>query len=132
MADGSTKLVETIQVGDRVLSYDESSAKMENSEVVSIHKPYVVDHYFIINEELSATENHPVLSKGEWINVGNLSVGDVLTSPDGWDIEIYTLRIINETVKVYNFQVESGTYIANDVIVHNKEDCEEYEQEKPD
>ncbi|MBU1701342.1 MAG: hypothetical protein KJ970_10690 [Candidatus Eisenbacteria bacterium] len=132
MADGSTKPVEEIQVGDRVLAYDESSTKMKTSEVTSIHKPYIVNHYFIINEELSATKNHPVLSEGKWLSVGDLSVGDVLTNPDGWDIEIYTFRKVNEKVKVYNFQVEAETYVANDFIVHNKEDCEEYVQYHPD
>ncbi|MBU2691640.1 MAG: hypothetical protein KJ970_12005 [Candidatus Eisenbacteria bacterium] len=131
MADGSTKPVEQIQVGDRVLAYDEPTARMSMSEVTSIHKPYVVTHYFIINEELSATENHPVLSGGKWVNVSNLSVGDVLTSPDGWDMEIFALRKIEEEVKVYNFQVKAGTYVANDIIVHNKEDCEAYAQYYP-
>ncbi|MBU1699933.1 MAG: hypothetical protein KJ970_13945 [Candidatus Eisenbacteria bacterium] len=132
MANGSTKPVEEIQVDDRVLSYNESSAKMRASEVTSVHKPFFVDHYYIINEELRATENHPVLSGGKWVAVSSLSVGDVLTNPDGWDIEIYTVQKIEERAMVYNFQVTLETYVAADMIVHNKEDCEMYDQYYPE
>jgi len=132
LEDGGTKPVEKIEVGDRVLSYDESMAMMTTSEVTSVHKPFYVDHYYIINEELRATENHPVLSGGKWVTVSSLAVGDMLNNPDGWDIEIFTVRKIEERAKVYNFQVAMETYVAADMIVHNKEDCEEYDQYYPE
>ncbi len=35
---------------------------------------------------------------------------------------------IERAAKVYNIQVSSHTYIADGVVVHNKDDCEQYMQ----
>jgi hypothetical protein len=131
LANGRDKPVEMIRKGDQVLAYDESSGTMRASEVVSVHAPYDVDHYFVINEEIRATENHPMLSDGRWVAAGQLRIGDWLTGPDNQDILVTSVRQVEGKARVFNFQVAAGTYVADGVIVHNKEDCEQYVQYCP-
>jgi len=131
MADGSTKPIKMIQKGDEVLAYDESSGKSKPSKVLRIHVPYTVKQYRVINDEIRLTENHPVLSEGQWVAAGDLRVGDTMTLANGSKAEIHSIVIFEDTATVYNIQVESGTYIANGVVVHNKEDCLEYQQACP-
>jgi hypothetical protein len=40
LADGSTKMAEEIQKGNRVLSYDESDRLMKVGEVIATHRPF--------------------------------------------------------------------------------------------
>jgi hypothetical protein len=128
LADGTTKPVEKIQVGDRVLSYDQLAAGMTSAEVVAVHAPYAAAHYFVVNEKVSMTENHPVLVGGEWVAAGQLKVGDMLTRAGGDQESIFSIRRVDEAVTVFNFQVSLGTYVAGGFIMHNKEDCEDYIQ----
>jgi len=131
MADGSTKPISKIQRGDLVLAYDELSGRLGPAEVVRVHEPYIVKQYLVINEEIRLTQNHPILSEGKWVAAGDLLVGDTMTLADGSKAEIYSILGFLDATEVYNIEVESGTYIANGVIVHNKEDCREYEQHCP-
>lgn len=126
LADGTTKPVEAIRGGDLVLAFDESTGAMIQSIVVKTHPPYVAPNYFIINERLRLTENHPLLSKGAWVAAGSLAIGDYLTSAGGQYTPIFSIRKVAGNVKVYNFQVAASTYVADGIIVHNKESCEEY------
>lgn len=126
LADGTTKPVEKIQVGDRVLSYDELAAGMASAEVVAVHTPYAAAHYFVVNEKVSMTENHPVLVGGKWVAAGQLKVGDMLTRAGGDQESIFSIRRVDEAVTVFNFQVSLGTYVAGGFIMHNKEDCEDF------
>lgn len=122
MADGTTKMIESIQIGDRVLSYDEGSAALVDGAVTTVFQPRVVESCFVINEAIYATESQPVLCHGAWIEVGSLKLGDSLTNPDGVPVPITSLRRLDKKTTVYNLSVSGvGTYVANGVIVHNKE-----------
>jgi len=55
----------------------------------------------------------------------------MLLDGSGKHLEVASVERIEETVQVYNFQVNVGTYVADGVVVHNKEDCEDYEQYCP-
>jgi len=126
MADGSTRPVESIRVGDRVLSRDEYTGVLRPSEVTAVHAPYLVDHYLVINETIQITGFHPMLSGGKWLGAAELSVGSSITSADGGEIQVVSIRRVDKPTTVYNFQVAAGTYVAHGIVVHNKEDCEEY------
>ncbi|MBF0385413.1 MAG: hypothetical protein HQL27_06030 [Candidatus Omnitrophica bacterium] len=77
------------------------------------------------NGSLKVTPIHRVLSKGEWIEIGKLKVGDTLTNTKGTDVKIESIKEINEEVNIYNFDVEQyHTYAVSlgneEVIVHNR------------
>ncbi|MBK8229537.1 MAG: hypothetical protein IT349_07570 [Candidatus Eisenbacteria bacterium] len=128
MADGSTKVVEHMEVGDRVLAYNEQTRSMTVSEVVSVHRPYSVRFYYVVNDRISLTQNHPILSRGKWISAGDLRVGDDFQTVSLAATPVFSIEKVEADVLVYNFQVALGTYIASGIVVHNKEDCLLYEQ----
>jgi hypothetical protein len=128
LADGRTKPVERVQVGDQVLSYDESSGAMVASEVLSVHSPFLANRYVVINGTIRLTQNHPVLRGGAWVAAGALRVGDRLVGPDGGDRPIFSILQVEEQAQVYNFRVARGTYVAGGIVVHNKEECSAYVQ----
>jgi hypothetical protein len=121
MADGSTKPIEEIRAGDFVLAYDEIAKQMKPDKVREVHKPVEVPFYLVVNQSMKLTPNHRVLSKGEWVEIGQLAVGDTLTAPGGKAVPIEKIEKVEGKVTVYNFAVNPyETYVANGVIVHNK------------
>ena len=82
-------------------------------------------HLTINGEEIVTTDNHPFYVQGRgFIDAGNLLVGDKLISVNGEDllIEDYRIELTEESVSVYNFQVEDyHTYFVGEccVWVHN-------------
>jgi hypothetical protein len=128
LSDGTTKTVEAIQAGDRVLAYNETSRKMQVGEVLSVRQPFLTEFYFVINGRIRVTQNHPILVNGNWVPAGELRVGDRLTRPDGTFSPVFSVEKINQQAMVYNFQVSVQTYVADGIIVHNKEDCLVYQQ----
>ena len=66
---------------------------------------------------------HPFLSKGKWIQAGDLKAGDTLTDTNGRDVLVKDITIVQEIVDVYNIEVNPyHTYMANGYVVHNKGD----------
>ena len=121
MADGTEKAIESIVDADRVMAYDLTASTRKSAPVVAVAKPYQVDHYYVVNGTIRATGNHPMLSRGQWIEVGQLRVGDPLTAADGSSLPIRSIMRVDEPVTAYNFEVgELSSYIAHGVVVHNK------------
>ncbi|MCD6237542.1 MAG: hypothetical protein J7K13_06300 [Thermoplasmata archaeon] len=63
MADGSTKNIEDIQVGDVVQSFDIENGTWSNGTVVEVfhHSPEEMpSYYLVINNDLKVTPNHPL------------------------------------------------------------------------
>ncbi|MBM3251645.1 MAG: hypothetical protein FJZ11_02525 [Candidatus Omnitrophica bacterium] len=120
MADGTTKPIEQIQIGDKVLAFNEKTGDMQEDKVVklSVHN---AKKYLIVNESLKVTPEHPFYSEGKWVEIGSLKIGDKLLKYPGQIQEITSIKEIEEETTVYNLEVEpSHTYFANDLLVHNK------------
>ena len=129
MADGTIQKIESIQVGDQVMTFD--------SHAGTVSKVYVRESDHILElryrqqnggeapllKRLETTDEHLFWVKGEdtWVAGRLLETGDVLTLPDGEDAEIIeTVRTEQPTV-VYNFDVdEYESYFANGVLAHQK------------
>lgn len=121
MADSTTKAIEEIAVGDMVLAFDEATGELKPDRVSTVHDPVVWDHYFLVNGSLRLTPPHPVLSNGEWVEIGQLEVGDSLTDTVGKAVPIESIEVIKESVTAYNFATNPyQTYVADGIIVHNK------------
>lgn len=128
LADGSSKPAEDISVGDLLLSYDQNSKTMKPARVVSTHAPFETDHYYIINGKIRMTGGHPVLTEGKWLEADQLRIGDALTDAKGKEELVFSIEEVNDSAPTYNFQVSSGTYVAEGIVVHNKENCEHFMQ----
>ena len=86
MADKTRKKISDINVGDKVLSYNELTRTIETDEVVKLHRNLSIDEemYEITIESgecLKLTGNHQVLlSTGEWVRTDQLKEGDEINS----------------------------------------------------
>jgi len=121
MADGSTKPIEEIKVGDKVLAYNEKTGKTQNDKVTELFIHDDVEEYLIINGNLKVTPEHRFYNEGKWVNIGSLKVGDKLLDYKGQAQEITSIEKVKEKATVYNFEVEpSHTYFAGGFLVHNR------------
>lgn len=86
MADGTTKPIKNISIGDEVLTYNESTQQTESKPVLKVHKNLSISEIMYevsLNNgtQLKITGNHKVLLKsGLWKRVDELEVGDIINS----------------------------------------------------
>jgi hypothetical protein len=142
LSDGSTKLIQDIQVNDVLKSIDISGMPQPADEWYSWSSDtlnYVTSTSTVINfttyefdsvvninnGRLISTDshNHVVKQNGVWYirTTSELSVGDVLLDIDNTEFEITSLVTITEPTTVYNIDVtNSNLYFANNVLTHNK------------
>jgi hypothetical protein len=142
LSDGSTKLIQDIQVGDVLKSLDVTGMPqpanewyswssntlnyVESTSTVINFTTHEFDSVVNINEgRLIATDshNHVVKQNGVWYirTTSELNVDDVLLDIDNTEFEITSLVTITEPTTVYNVDVNnSNLYFANNVLTHNK------------
>ena len=127
------KNIEDIEVGDKVLSYNEKTNKTEYKEVLKlfVHENYENYMYELtINGKiLKVTGEHRIYIKnnyginGEWIEVKDLKVGDKLMDKDNDIYMISSIKRYKYNNTVYNFEVEDNHnyYVTTDnYLVHNR------------
>lgn len=121
MADGSTKAIEDVRATERVLAFDDISARMTPAVVQAVHPARVEDGHLVVNGTIRMTQGQPVLSGGRWVAAGELQVGERLTAGDGRPVPITSIQSVAGPVVVYNLDIgRIGSYVASGVIVHNK------------
>ena len=148
LADGSTKLVEELQVGDVLKSYtiqglgeDENqqpwetyssqinqwSATETTAEVKSVLSSSWSKYVNINNGLTKVTDEHPVLIKGAGNDISfkavkDVVVGDSLYVNGAW-VEVTSLEEVNENITAYKIDVESAdVYLADGILWHNVEE----------
>lgn len=119
-ADGQSKPIESLKIGDSVKAYDVKTGQIVDNKVTQIYV-HEADNYLIINGKIKVTKTHPFYSNGKWVEIGKMMVGDKLTDFRGQPVNIDSIQEINENVKVYNLEISpDNTYIADGIVVHNK------------
>ena len=148
LANGETKAVENIVLGDALLSlnitglgddgvifkqFDVATADYSDSYTNAIVSNITVDsygsYYSINNGSLKLTHEHPVLIKTKderavFKNISNVIVGDSMLSQDNEWISVISNELINTGVQftTYSFDVENkDVYFASQYLVHNVE-----------
>jgi len=115
------KYIEDIEVGDMVKSFDVGTSSVVNSKVTETFA-HSDRYYMILNGNIKTTSVHPFYSDGNWIEAGDLSIGDKILHVDGLEHTIETIELSDESVTVYNFEVDgTHNYFAEGYLVHNKE-----------
>ncbi len=120
MADGTTKAIEDIRTGDKILTRlsDVSSILIEDTVVRTF--AHNVNGYLVINGSLSVTDIHQILVNGVWKTAGEIKNGDVLIDQKGNRVYVNSIEKKAGRVPVYNFETElRHTYFANGIYVHN-------------
>ncbi|GLY53153.1 polymorphic toxin-type HINT domain-containing protein [Lentzea sp. NBRC 102530] len=137
MADGSTKPIEDIQLGDKVVATDPTTGETGAREVTDLivgngWKDLVeitVDADGSTGDRtgvVTATSNHPFWGpdRGVWLDAEDLNAGDDLRSSDGLLLQIVNVTSRTEYRKVYNLTVDGlhTFYVAAGalaILVHN-------------
>ena len=134
MADGATRAIETLQVGDYVLAYDTLLGRAMPSRVTKTFVHQNEGGMVLVNGTVRATPNHPFYANGKWVRADELNSGDVLIGLTGRvDASMATLDSLQSmpaVETVYNLEVDTlHDYFAGGVLVHNKLpvcNCEQY------
>lgn len=122
--------IENIKVGDKVISTNPKTMETAEKAVLEtyIHEADELVHLTIDGQEIVTTMDHPfyVVEQG-FINAGELCLGAAVINSRGdiCSVENISLELVEQPVKVYNFQVEDfHTYHVGSlgVLVHNS-DC---------
>jgi hypothetical protein len=128
MADGSTKPIEQVRVGEEVLSWDEKSGALVAGAVEQTMVHPDSDRLVVVNDHLVTTAEHPFWVDGRWVEAAQLAVGDALlraevghASPLLVDAMVTNLEARGGRATTYNFTVSRfHDYFAGGVLVHNK------------
>ncbi|MFE9439628.1 polymorphic toxin-type HINT domain-containing protein [Streptomyces sp. NPDC006602] len=133
IADGSTKDIEDVKVGDEVLATDPETGESGPRRVTRLIITEDDKHFNELSiatedgiEKLTATHEHPfwVPSLGQWVEAGSLGAGMTLRQPDGTTVAVVANRAYSQRARTYNLTVDDlHTYYvlagATPVLVHN-------------
>lgn len=142
MADGSSKAIEDVAIGDRVVTFNETDKTIVSGEVLALESPER-DHLstltFADGRILQLTDEHPLYTRNGWASIDpgftmqhykmpteKLRVGAEIFGADGNWHKVVALSTVLTSVKVYNLSwVEPGrTFFVNGLLAHNKPTCE--------
>ena len=124
LADGKTKLVSDLKVGDEVDTLHQHTFKRGKHKVVFVEtKKSELLLLTFLGETFECSPTHRFYSKDkeEWIEAQDLIKGDKIISLDG-EIEFVSSKEI-EDGEVVDLTVEGAhTYISGNILSHNKGD----------
>lgn len=146
MADGSEKNIESINTGDKVLSFDTNSKEITTAEVLQVATPThckMVEITFEDGTSIISTEDHPYLSSDETFlavndqkslqhyaleSIGELTPGAMLKGHYN-DLKVKSIRKFHELTNTYSItQLSNGNaFLANGVWVSTAPLLEELE-----
>jgi len=133
MADGSSKRIDQVQVGDRVLATDPETGKTKAQKVTALHvnrDTELVDLTVTTPEGathvIKTTVHHPFWNEtdDQWSDAADLEVDDELRTPDGRSVRVAAVREYVGAQEMRDLTVdETHTYYvsagATPVLVHN-------------
>ncbi|MGC0338950.1 hypothetical protein RKD20_003984 [Streptomyces sp. SLBN-8D4] len=131
MADGTTKRIQDVRVGDVVLATDPESGRTEGHTVTdTIYTPDDTDFADITigadNARITATQHHLFWSPSahHWTDAGDLKPGQTLRTDDGRTVTVAGVHRYHRLHSAYNLTVDDlHTYYvlagSTSVLVHN-------------
>ena len=117
-ADGDLP-IDRIGPGDLILGRDVHG----NEHHVPVLRTYRALRvgYYVINDDVHVTGDHPFYVNGRWVNAADLQIGDQLLTYADQVVLVESIEWINQGVRVYNVDVLSpDTFFAGGFLVHNK------------
>jgi hypothetical protein len=133
MADGSTKPISEIEIGDEVMAVDPETGERAPRKVTKLweHEDDELVLVTVGRKTLKVTPNHPlwVVNRSEWVAASDLRAGDLLLDDDGTTVRIGSVqRVVRPGVDVHNLSVAGiHTYFVvvgrSSLLVHNAGAC---------
>ncbi|MFI0366597.1 polymorphic toxin-type HINT domain-containing protein [Actinomadura sp. 1N219] len=141
MADGSSKPIDKIKVGDKVQAIDTATGTTSAQPVLTTITSTGAKHLVQLTVDtdgkhggktgvLIATDNHPfwVPVGGKWIEAGKLQPGMWLRTSAGTHVQLTTTKTWTQHQRVHNLTVDADhTYYvqagSKPVLVHNIDPC---------
>lgn len=126
LSDGEYKNIEDVVVGEKVLTYNESSGETELGFVgdLKVHNiENVIDLVFDDTTLVTTTPEHPFfINEKGWVVAKNIKVGDVCMKDDKTYVTIVSIKEYSDSHTVYNLLCvsENHNFFANKILVHNK------------
>lgn len=139
MANGISKNVEDIKLGDIVVSHDLSIGQDDIATVVNIRTPKhndIIEFIFSDGVSTKHSSDHPYYVEGKgWssykpsltknryeIDTNSIEIGDTLKKITGENVTLIDIKEIeSEMVTTYSFGLDKNyTYYADKILVHNK------------
>ena len=128
LADGTSKAIEDVVIGDLVLAADPETGETHAKPVVDTYVHEDVETWQVETSSgtVTSTAEHPFWVDGRgWTPVRELQPGDKLVDAEGVRVEVVSTRSTGESTTVHNFQVEFlhnyHVLIGNQwVLVHNQ------------
>ena len=108
LADGSSKAIEDVVVGDEVVAADPETGETYAKPVVDTYVHADVETFVVETSagSVTSTAEHPFYVEGKgWIPVRSLEPGDLLVDPDGVAAKVVAVVPTGETATVYNLHV---------------------------
>ncbi|MFG3266327.1 Hint domain-containing protein [Streptomyces bobili] len=132
MADGTTKPIEDVRIGDEVLATDPETRTVVRTVIAEITgegpKDLVTVTITVHDEKMriTATDGHPfwVPALGRWVEAGELTAGQELRTPAGERVRITAADHTRQSATMHNLTIaELHTYYVRagsvPVLVHN-------------
>ena len=126
LSDGSEKNIEELQVGEEILGFDEHNPyQLKPAKITHTFHRKAENLYRVItdNSSLYITGNHKIVTDNGWMAVEDLTTGyhPGIIDKDRRPMFSNSMDVFQDTVSgdVYNLETETGTYIANNILVHN-------------
>jgi hypothetical protein len=122
MSNGSVKLLKDVEVGDKIISFNELKKSFEISEVSELRRDTKTEIYNI-NNDLLVTDEHPLWTDYGYKQVKNINVGDTIYKYGYQPEVVETKTLITGSFEVGSFTMKDGdnpSFIANNYIAHNK------------
>ncbi len=142
MADGTQKQIKDVVVGDKVLSYNTETHKLEITTVetlIHVKRTELVYITFADGSQIKITPDHPMFSERGWIvyspEKGQRAYSDIELQETGtqigdmifslsllFDKEIVNMEyVVCEEIDTYTFTTKDNhNYFAQGVLLHNK------------
>jgi intein/homing endonuclease len=107
LLNGTIDFVTNVKIGDIV----------DNTRVIEVLHKHMREGYYVVNNELKITNDHPVLANGSWKRTEDLVLGDYINN-----IEVTSLEYVEQvtpTVYIgtladrYNVYTKGQTYTVH-------------------
>lgn len=120
MEDNTTKNIEDVKVGDMILSLNEKTQKIEPQKVISTRIIGEENGYYLINNNLGAVGDQPLMTNNGWVRADKLKKGDMLVDINNNLIKVNKIDKKEKEFLSYDLTINlTHNYFANNILAHN-------------